>query len=182
MIGAMTDVFAGRGLAGDASVRDRFMADTLLWHLDQAPQDKIVVVAHNNHVQKTAVVFDGEFAAYPLGYYLHQVLRADYRAVALTHTADRVPEMAIGSGELGFTLVDTAVAPPSPGSVERFLLDLGLGDQVTLTSLRPAADVSRQNGFSRIRVQSEEQELDVADAFDGVLSVPSTTESFATHL
>jgi hypothetical protein len=52
MIGAMTDVFAGGGLPGDASVRDRFMADTLLWHLDEAPRDRIVVVAHNNHVQR----------------------------------------------------------------------------------------------------------------------------------
>src|SRR3712207_3677579 len=32
MIGVMTAVFAGGGLPGDASVRDRFMADTLLWH------------------------------------------------------------------------------------------------------------------------------------------------------
>jgi erythromycin esterase len=142
-----------------------------------------VVVAHNNHVQKTPVVFGGELAAYPLGYYLHRVLGADYRAVALTHTADPVPEMNLGGGVLGFTLVDTAVAPPSPGSVERFLLDLGLGDQVTLTSLRPAAGGGGQeNSFGRIRAQSEEQELAVADAFDGVVSVPSTTESFEAHL
>ena len=115
-------------------------------------------------------------------YYLHDALGADYRAVALTHTADRVPEMDVGAGELGFTLVDTEVAPPSAGSVERYLVDLGLGDQVTLTSLRATAAEGARNGFSRVRAQSEEQELAVAEAFDGVLSVPSVTESFETHL
>ena len=42
------------------SVREIFMADSVRWHLRRAaPGTRIVLAAHNNHIQKTPLSFDG---------------------------------------------------------------------------------------------------------------------------
>lgn len=93
MFATIHGVFSGTGLPMDASARDRLMADSLLWHLERLdPDARIVLMAHNNHVQKTPVEFDGPLA-YPMGFYLAEVLGEDYRVVASTHTAESVPEL-----------------------------------------------------------------------------------------
>lgn len=71
MFGAMNDLYAGAGKTADISMRDRYMAETLAWHLHEAgPEAKVVIAAHNNHIQKTANVFDGQVTALPMGRHL----------------------------------------------------------------------------------------------------------------
>jgi erythromycin esterase len=173
MYTAMSGIFSGHGLPGDTSVRDHYMAGSLLWHLGRAgPDTRIAVVAHNNHIQKTPVSFGGQLTALPMGHYLARALGDDYRAVALTHTADHVPEMVLDeTGEVGFTVADTALQPAEPGSVEGALIDAVLDDRITLTGLRGEV------AFDRIRSQSATLETPVADAFDAVLNSPTVTRS-----
>ncbi|XVQ08869.1 erythromycin esterase family protein [Spirillospora sp. CA-255316] len=183
MVGALNGVFTGTGLPLDTSVRDRYMADSLLWQLERAaPDDRIVVAAHNNHIQKTPVRYDGELWAYVMGHYLAGALGGDYRVIAMTHTADSVPEMdPDGSGEVGFSIVETPMDPPGPGSVEGALIDAGLGSGITLTDLRGtprAADGSALPGS--IRSQSAEMVTPVPEAFDAVLTAPTATTHFTT--
>lgn len=176
MFGAMNDIFAGHGLPADASVRDAYMASSLRWHLERLePGTRVVLAAHNAHIQKTPVYYGGELAALPMGHYLAEELGGDYRSIALTHTAESVPEMyPDGSPESGFTVTDTSLDPPSARSVEGALVSCGLGAEPALTDLRPLA--RRGDGQpDRIRSQSDELELPVATAFDAILSVPTIT-------
>ncbi|MFF5258784.1 erythromycin esterase family protein [Actinomadura viridis] len=177
MFGAMRDIYAGEGMAGDTSIREDYMAGSLLWHLDRAPEDRFVLAAHNNHIQKAPVHFDGDLIAFPMGHYLHRALGDGYRAIALTHTADHVPEMHLDeTTEAGFTVIDETLAPPSPGSIEAALIDAGFQDAITLTDLRPVPPEGPRP-LDRIRTQSADIELPVREAFDAVLSVPTVTTS-----
>ncbi|MFJ3589874.1 erythromycin esterase family protein [Streptomyces sp. NPDC090231] len=90
---AMAGLFAGDGLTADTSARDLYMAESLLWHLDRLkPTDRVVLMAHNAHLQKTPIAFDGHLTGLPMGQHLHHALGDAYFALGLTsitgHTAD----------------------------------------------------------------------------------------------
>jgi erythromycin esterase len=176
MFPAMHALMSGHGRAADLTVREIFMAESVRRLLDRDPDARVVLIAHNNHIQKTPAAFDGTVVGLPMGLpmglHLHRALGDDYRAVALTHTAGSVPEMyPDADAAVGFTVAEAPLPAPEPGSVEAGLADAGLGDQVTLTSLRaPGAPP-----LDAIRTQSALMRTPLAEAFDAVLSVPSAT-------
>jgi erythromycin esterase len=176
MPGAMARLFAGTGLAGDPSVRDFFMAESVRWHLQRCgPDTRIVLACHNNHIQRTPVLFDGHFTNLTMGQYLSEYLGRDYYALALTSTAHHIPDMRLDeSTEVGFTVADTALGPPAQGSFEAAWLDAGVG--LGLADLRRARrEVPNWQDVDRIRTQSAYMITPVLDAFDGVLTVPTAT-------
>lgn len=173
---AMAALFTGDGLTADTSARDLFMAESLLWHLDRlAPTDRVVLMAHNAHIQKTPIAFDGRLTGLPMGQHLHEALGDSYYALGLTsitgHTADMRRDE---SAPFGFTLHDTPLEPPAPGSIEAAFADAGLG--LAIADLRRSPSES-PGAPARIRMQGIHQEAAVTDAFDGILSTPvsSTT-------
>ncbi|MET7332912.1 erythromycin esterase family protein [Nonomuraea sp. NPDC005650] len=177
MLRAMNDLFAGAGLPGDTSARDHYMALAVRWHLARAGSGaRVVLVAHNNHLQKTPVTFDGHLAGLPMGHYLGRDLGPRYRAVALTHTDGRVPEMIVPveGSPVGFGLDLVSLDAPAPGSVEGALLDAGLGGAVTLTDLRSCPPLDR------IRSQSAGVDTPLHEAFDAVLCTPTATADSST--
>lgn len=171
---AMAGLFAGDGLTADTSARDLYMAESLLWHLDRLkPTDRVVLMAHNAHLQKTPIAFDGHLTGLPMGQHLHHALGDAYFALGLTsitgHTADmRRDETA----PFGFTVHDTPLEPPAPGSVESAFAEADLGHAVA--GLRQAR-AEQLNGPDRIRMQNIYQHTPVVDAFDGILSTPAST-------
>lgn len=173
-------LFGSDALPMDSSVRDRVMADTLLWHLERlGPDAKVVLMAHNNHIQKTPVEFDGPLA-YSMGFYLAEALGEDYKSVAMTHTATSVPEIEPDEQEpIGFRVADAPLSAPSEGSLERALTDAGLGGDVTVADLRPLR-TSRE--LTTIRSQSDDMPIAVADAFDAVVNVPTATAAVDLRL
>lgn len=178
MFGAMNALYAGTGKTADMSVRDRYMAETLSWHLREAgPNAKIVVAAHNNHIQKTANVFDGQVTALPMGQHLSSMLGTDYVSVAVTHTGAQVPEMVPDpSVPVGFRLQDVAAADPAPGSIEHALTTADLAGRSTLTDLTDAPrDAQGASLLRSIRTQSSVMITDLATAFDAIVSVPTIT-------
>lgn len=178
MFGSMNDLYAGKGKTADLSVRDRYMAETLAWHLREAgPEAKAVIAAHNNHIQKTASVFDGQVTALPMGQHLAGMLGTDYISVAVTHTDQSVPEMIPDpSAPVGFRLQDTPAAEPVPGSIEHALEQAELADQATLTDLRQTPrDAQGGSLLGSIRTQSSTMLTDLTAAFDAVVSVPTVT-------
>lgn len=178
MFGAMNDLSTGKGKTADLSVRDRYMAETLAWHLREArPGARIVIAAHNNHIQKTANVFGGHVTALPMGQHLAGMLGTDYVSVALTHTDRTVPEMIPDpSAAVGFQLQETPAAEPVPGSIEHALTRAGLARQATLTDLRqPPRDAQGKSLLDSIRTQSSVMSTDLTAAFDAVVSVPTLT-------
>jgi erythromycin esterase len=64
------------------------MAETVRWHLEHsAPGTRVVLAAHNNHIQKTANEFAGAITALPMGQHLARMLGEDYVAIAATQSA-----------------------------------------------------------------------------------------------
>ncbi len=179
MFGAMNDLFAGGGKTADPSVRELFMAETVQWHLRHAgPDARIVVAAHNNHIQKTPVGFDGVTTALPMGQHLAGLMGDDYVSIAVTHTDTTVPEMHPDPQiPLGFTLADADLPNPEPGSIEHALIGAGLEDQINLTDLRQAPRTGDGESLLRsIRTQSAVMLTPLDRAFDAVISTPTVTK------
>ncbi|MFD0540782.1 erythromycin esterase family protein [Actinomadura luteofluorescens] len=112
---AMASLYAGSGLTADTSARDVYMAGSVRWHLEHfGPGTRIVLAAHNAHIQKTPVSFNGQLTGLPMGQHLHDAMGDDYVALALTsvtgHTADMRPDE---NARFGFAVDATALRPPS---------------------------------------------------------------------
>ena len=169
---------SGAGLPLDASVRERFLADSVTDQLVRLPEgSRIVLAAHNNHVQKTPIVFpalSAEPYVLPMGSYLAQRLGGDYRAIAQTHTAEHVPEMVPDpTAHVGFRVLNTPLPAPEAGSLEAALLACGRGEQLTLTDLRPGEGLPV---LDRLRTQSSYVHTKLPDAFDGAVTHPTITQ------
>ncbi|WP_030907938.1 erythromycin esterase family protein [Streptosporangium amethystogenes] len=170
---AMAGLYAGNGLTADTSARDVYMAESILWHLERLdPGTRIVLAAHNAHIQKTPVSFNGHLTGLPMGQHLHNSLGDDYVALALTsitgHTADMRPDE---NARFGFAIDNTPLQPPEPGSIEAAFADADLG--ISIADLRQAHH--EIPGPDRIRIQSAYLHTPVLDAFDGILSTPTST-------
>ncbi|GGX44556.1 erythromycin esterase family protein [Streptomyces noursei] len=177
---AMADLFAGKGLTADASARDAYMAESVLWHLERsAPGTRVVLAAHNAHIQKTPVSFDGHLTGLPMGQHLHRALGDDYVALGLTSTTGHTADMPRDeNAPFGFTVDATPLEPAEPGSIEAAFADAELGLSIAdLHQARPEAhgnpDVTP--GPDRIRIQSAYLHTPVLDAFDAILHTPTST-------
>ncbi|WP_043626394.1 erythromycin esterase family protein [Nonomuraea candida] len=170
---AMAGLYAGNGWTADTSGRDVYMAGSVQWHLQRSgPGTRIVLPAHNAHIQKTPVSFNGRLTGLPMGQHLHHALGGDYVALALTsiggHTADMRPDE---NARYGFAIDDTPLQPPEPGSVEAAFAEAGLG--LSIADLRQAP--RETPGPDRYRIQSAYLHTPVLDAFDAVLTAPAST-------
>ncbi|MGY1703585.1 erythromycin esterase family protein [Geodermatophilus sp. SYSU D00697] len=168
---AIAGAVAGTGLPAAATSRERYLAATVGWWLDRLdPGDRVVLMAHNAHTQRTPVVYGGELQVLPMGLHLDRALGADYVPVALTsgggRTAALYPDADVGP--YGFRVEDTALGPPEPGSIEAALAGAGLA----LADLRPARGDG--SGPDRIRLDADHLVTPVVDAFDAVVHVPES--------
>lgn len=120
MLRAMADMFSGIGRIDDTTIREVFVATRVREAVDGlSAHERIAYVAHNNHIQKTPVVFDGVLTAYPAGSLLANSLKSAYRAIALTHTDAQVPEMSFpASTDVGFRVERVDAAPLGENNVE----------------------------------------------------------------
>ncbi|WP_198036803.1 erythromycin esterase family protein [Nocardia sp. BMG51109] len=178
MFGAVHDLMNGSLVPGDMSVRENFMAESVGWHLAHAgPDARVIVVAHNNHIQKTPVAFGGTLTALPMGQHLQHMFGSDYVALALTHTADHVPEMyPDADASVGFTVADAHLPTPGPNTVEGALFGANLHDRITVTDLRDSPrDTGGASLLTGIRTQSAVLDTTLPAAFDAVLAVPTVT-------
>ncbi|MFE6165272.1 erythromycin esterase family protein [Streptomyces sp. NPDC056486] len=171
---AMAGLFTGDGLTADTSARDLYMAESLLWHLNHLePDARVVLAAHNAHIQKTPIAFAGHLTGLPMGQHLHNALGDAYFALGLTSPSGHTAEMRRDEkAPFGFTIDDTPLAPPEPGSIEAAFADTGLG--LGMADLRRAR-TENLHGPDRIRLQSVYLHTAVLDAFDGILSTPASS-------
>lgn len=176
MLQAMSDLFSGEALQADTSVRDYFAATTLMQMISNQPTMRVLLVAHNNHIQKNPVVFEGGFGTYSMGSYLSDLLGSKYRCIGLTHTSNTVPEMSFPepNSPVGFNVKTTEIED-SPGlSFEQALIALGFGDHITFTNLLKKD--SRLEQVTHMRSQSSHVSLSLQVSFDAVLSVPYVSQ------
>ena len=170
---AMADLFTGSGLTADTSARDIYMAGSVRWYLERfEPGTRIVLAAHNAHIQKTSIAFNGQLAGFPMGQHLHSALGDEYFALGLTSTTGHTAEMRRDEKTpFGFTIDNTMLEPPEPGSVEAAFADADLG--LGIADLRRAR--REVPGPDRIRMQSGYLHTPVLHAFDGILNTPTST-------
>ena len=180
---AMDDIFAGHGAPADASARELYMAGSVRWHLQHSdPEARVVLAAHNAHIQKTPVAYDGHLSAMPMGQHLARMLGDEYIAIGLTSTAGYTAAMHLDeTTPFGFRVESVALEAPEPGSLEAAFVEAGLG--LSLANLRraPQAAANRPDRTSiaevpdRIRMHGSYLHTPVLDAFDGVINVPKST-------
>ncbi|MGW0825148.1 erythromycin esterase family protein [Streptomyces sp. NPDC002845] len=177
---AMADLFAGKGLPADTSARDIYMAGSVLWHLERfEPGTRVVLAAHNAHIQKSPISFNGDLTTLPMGQHLHSVLGDEYFALGLTSTNGHTADMRRDeNARFGFTIDTTALEPPEQGSIEADLADADLG--LSMTDLHRARREAPDSaglapGPDRIRIQSAYLHTPVLDAFDAILNTPIST-------
>lgn len=166
----MKSLFEGTALEGDTSVRDYFMAETIDHAAQTHPQAKIILLAHNNHIQKAPVSFAGELTALPMGVYLAK--HAYYRAIAQTHTGPSVPEMDFPAPKspLGFSVVIAPADEMRPQSIEALVLNGRKTEDSCLVLIDGAVQATR------IRSQSASVQTDLNKAFDAVVCAPCATQ------
>jgi erythromycin esterase len=171
----MKTFFDGTSLEGDTSVRESFMARAVEKRLGADSDLKMLLLAHNNHIQKTTLSFSGELTAAPMGQHLAH--REDYRAIGVTHLGPTVPEMQYPSPEslLGFSVVSVPADEIRKDSVEQRIINNG-GMQAPCVIL-----ADNMKGARLMRSQSVSIETNVNEAFDAILCTPSANkDSLAT--
>ncbi|MFF4953176.1 erythromycin esterase family protein [Streptomyces chattanoogensis] len=177
---AMSELLSGAPDAADLAARDRYLADSLLGLLGRSgPDTRIVVTAHNAHIQRTASPEGSPLPRIPMGHAVAQGLgtEADYVAVALTNSSGRtvrnVPDPAHPAG----MRQSAADAPEAtPDSVEA--LFAGVPEAPALVDIRALRAHARQHGLPEpacIRMDDGFLPLPSLDAYDAVVSVPRTT-------
>ncbi|WP_030410589.1 erythromycin esterase family protein [Streptomyces sp. NRRL S-1448] len=175
---AMSELLSGAPDAADLAARDRYLADSLLELLDQsAPGTRIVVAAHNAHIQRTASPEGSPLPRIPMGHALAQQLGTDYVSVALTsgggRTVQNVPDPAHPAG-MRQSAADAPAA--TPDSLEA--LFAGVPEAPALVDLRALRAHSRAHHLPEptcIRMDDGFLPVPALDAYDAVLSVPRTT-------
>jgi erythromycin esterase len=105
-------------LAEGAIARDRVMADNLLWALErEGPEGRIVLWAHNSHVQKYPHVF-GDRNTTIMGEFLDSMIGDDYVSVGFTYYQ---------GADSGWASYQTDIPnPPRPGSLDDAMALVGL--------------------------------------------------------
>lgn len=175
---AIAGAYDGTAPRAAATARERYMAASVGWWLERLdPDSKIVLAAHNAHIQRTPVVYGGEVQVLPMGLHLDRMLGAEYRAIGFTSGAGQTAALnPDGVTEpYGFSLDEVELAPPEAGSIEAELAAAGVGlGFVDLRTVRPGGTASA-TGPDRTRMDSDYIHTPVLDAFDAMMHVPRTS-------
>lgn len=162
----LAGMFAG-GRLGDTGAREVYLADSVRWHLARQPGARMVLMAHNAHIQRTPAGFPGLPATFPMGQHLAEVFGADYLPIALMSAGGRTAAMHPDeSAPLGFTVEQVPLPAPAPSSLEALLAPTGL----SLLDLRGAPRGGDEP--DRTRVDSGYLHTPVLDGYDAVIHVP----------
>lgn len=172
MLRAMADLFSNEGRIDDTTIREVYVARRIEDAVQAlADGERIAYVAHNNHIQKTPVLFDGFLTAYPAGSLLDGLLGTGYCAIALSSANHHVPEMAFpASTEVGFRVELVGAAALNELSVEAACTDV-LQSAPSAMVLFEATEDARP---MRMRSQSATTEI-TAGTFDAALVLASAT-------
>lgn len=152
-----------------AAHRETAIADTVAWIAGR--EDRIVLLAHNGHVQRCPCTMPGVAPA-SMGMYLADRLGADY--VVIGTTAGTGVTLADGPEFFAGTLF-AELGPPEPGSLDALMATSHDGPfAVDLRRLAPD-DATLVRAASRQRFGRFYSEQNPLDAFDAVVHVPHLT-------
>ncbi|GAA4864107.1 erythromycin esterase family protein [Actinomycetospora straminea] len=163
-------LFAGDPPARVVSSRDVHMAETVRLLLAEHPDRRIVLLLHNGHAQRVPFAFLPGVAAPSAGTFLAAELGDDYAVLGITALAGTTTGLALDdSARHGIALSTGPLPDPAPDSVERAVLDAGLGAEPVLLDLRAARG---DTGPASIRHATTHTAVDVAAGYDAVICLP----------
>ncbi|GIJ43251.1 erythromycin esterase [Virgisporangium aliadipatigenens] len=161
----------GQAALSAFSSRDRAMAETVRWVLDRDPDARVVVMAHNTHIQRVPVAAPG-FTVSGLGHHLARAFGAQYLSVAVTNTGGRTVGRALDpDSPAGFAIVGVDLDPPAEDSVEAAFAGFA---ETRMLDLRPAR--GRLTAVpERMRLQENYLSTPLLDGHDLIVTLPEIT-------
>jgi erythromycin esterase len=157
-------------------IRDAAIADTVEWILRR--EDRIVLAAHNGHVQRWPATLPGMPPATTMGMHLADRLGKDYLVIGTTsgtgQTLNTAPDFYTGK-------LFTEIDPPRPGSLDALMNASHDGPFATdLRRLSPA-DATTIRAVSQQRYGAFYSDLSPLDALDVIVHVPHVTPADPDH-
>ncbi|MET9343013.1 erythromycin esterase family protein [Nonomuraea sp. NPDC003804] len=152
--------------------RDAAIADTVEWILRR--EDRIVLAAHNGHIQRRPNALPGMPPMTPMGMHLADRLGQDYLAIGTTTGTGRI----LNTGPDFYTgTLFTAMQDPEPGSLDALMAASHDGPfAVDLRRLSPCdADAVRAVSRQRAGIGAFYSGQRPLDAFDVVVHLPHVT-------
>ncbi|WP_433221165.1 erythromycin esterase family protein [Microtetraspora malaysiensis] len=158
--------------------RDAAIADTVDWILRS--EDRIVLAAHNGHVQRRPLTLPGMPPMTPMGMHLADRLGADYLVIGTTSGSGQI--LNSGADFYTGTLFADMEAPQS-GSLDALMAASHDGPFATdLRQLSPAdTDAVRAVSRQRAGVGAFYSDQSPMDAFDLVVHLPHVTAAEPDH-
>ncbi len=172
---AVAALMGGDTAACEASIRDLTMADTVQWVLGK--EQRIIVLAHNGHIQKTPIATPAGTTATvdTLGVHLADRLGQRYLTIGTTCGGGEIIAMRTVPGVDGSYDSELYIRDLPPAGADT--IDTALDSilcEVSLLELRgldgPIASAIAT--AHRMRVQDQIVDLDVRRAFDLLIHVP----------
>ncbi|MGH8876787.1 MAG: erythromycin esterase family protein [Stackebrandtia sp.] len=170
--GMIRELARGKPGGIHSSIRDTAMAETM--ELILRREDRVVLAAHNAHIQRTHFAFPDVGASTTLGMRLAERLGDGYLAIGTTSASGDVlnlgPELLRGK-------IFTDLELPEPGSLDAVMA--ASSDTVFAADLRrlTAADTETIRGATSHRIGTMYTELDPLAAFDNLVHFPRVTAS-----
>ncbi len=151
-------------------IRDAAIADTVEWILRR--QDRIVLAAHNGHVQRGPLALPGVPSVTTMGMHLADRLAGDYLVIGATSGTGQTLNTGADfyTGQL-FTELD----PPQPGSLDALMAASHDGPFATDLRRLPPADITTVQAVSQQRYGAFYSSLSPLDAFDILVHLPRVT-------
>ncbi|MBF6327246.1 erythromycin esterase family protein [Nocardia transvalensis] len=153
-----------------ANFRDAAMADTVDWILRR--EDRMVLAAHNGHLQRYPLTMPGIPTATPLGMHLADRLGDDYLVIGATTATGRT----LNTGNDFHTgTFFTDLQPPETGSLDALMSATHDGPfAIDLRTLSPE-DSAAVGATTRYRMGNWYLDVNPVQAFDIVIHLPSAT-------
>jgi erythromycin esterase len=155
--------------------RDAAIADTVEWILrreGERGEGRIVLAAHNGHVQRWPATLPGMPPATQMGLRLADRLGADYLVIGITtgtgQTLSEAPDFSAGR-------LFTDMQAPQPGSLDALMA--ASHDAAFATDLRrlSPADAATVRAVSQQRFGTFYAEVSPLDAYDVIIHLPHVT-------
>ena len=163
-------LFAPDPPARVVSSRDVHMAETVRL-LREETGERVVVLAHNGHLQRVPFTFMPGVSAPSAGTALAEAYGDGYVVVGLTALAGSTPGLALDDAQRhGIALHTDPLPDPEPGSVEQAVLDAGISAEPVLLDLRAARGGTP--GPTSIRHATTHIPVDVLAGYDALYCLP----------
>jgi erythromycin esterase len=163
---------ATEGFESASTFRDVYMAESVLRLLEGGT--RVVLAAHNWHIQRTPATDSQEKLLLPTGAHLAAALGDDYRAIGVTSSLGRTTTLGEPTPERPQgAWYDAPLPPLAEGSIEAAFPTDRLWTLADLRAARP--HIHGAASFRHSRMADYFLDLPVFEAFDAIAHVSRTT-------